>query len=256
VSITPTTDNMASPKNSTSTPEDVKVAQDEAVLVPQLVLAPPNAYTKAFTGPNTILGIAGIIGAGKSTLADQLGDILKYHVCKEPVKDNACLDLFYQDMKKYSLLFQVNLLNRRFALHQRCVWSAGSWIQDRTIYEDPIFAKMLMESGMMSKTEFEEYRMLFNNMSQFLHRPNLIIYLDVEPAVAMERIRKRGRPCEKDLPMEYLIDLKRCYEEWLEDVKNRIPVIRVDWNGDPDPAGLVAKINKAFEQERPYALVG
>ena len=47
------------------------------------------------------------------------------------------------------------------------VWSDNNTIQDRTIYEDVIFAKMLKESNLMSELDFKTYVDLFQNMAQF-----------------------------------------------------------------------------------------
>ena len=59
------------------------------------------------------IGIAGMIGAGKSTLARSLGEHLDLPVYYEPVQDNAYLADFYRDTKRYSFATQIYLLNRR-----------------------------------------------------------------------------------------------------------------------------------------------
>ena len=46
------------------------------------------------------IGISGMIGAGKSTLATALAERLKLPVHYEPVLDNAYLEDFYADMAK------------------------------------------------------------------------------------------------------------------------------------------------------------
>lgn len=187
-------------------------------------------YTQTFGPKNNIIGISGIIGVGKSTLTKKLGEELEYDIINEPVETNEYLSNFYQNMSKYSFPMQVYLLNHRFKQHQQMVWADKSSIQDRTIYEDVIFAKMLKEAEMMEELDFKTYVDLFNNMSNFLHRPDLILYLDVEPEEALRRVNERSRGCESGLTLEYLQDLRKGYEEWLEDVKDRIPVIRLDWN--------------------------
>lgn len=187
-------------------------------------------YTQTFGPKNNIIGISGIIGVGKSTLTQKLGEELEYDIINEPVETNEYLSNFYQNMSKYSFPMQVYLLNHRFKQHQQMVWADKSSIQDRTIYEDVIFAKMLKEAEMMEELDFKTYVDLFNNMSNFLHRPDLILYLDVEPEEALRRVNERSRGCESGLTLEYLQDLRKGYEEWLGDVKDRIPVIRLDWN--------------------------
>lgn len=209
-----------------------------------------NSYTKTFSSDNVLIGVSGIIGVGKSTLTENLGKAMGYKVLKEPVETNEYLDKFYKDMGKYSFPMQIYLLNHRFKQHQQMVWSSENTIQDRTIYEDVIFAKMLKEDGLMEDLDFKTYCQLFNNMTNFLHRPDVIIYLDVEPEEALMRVKTRSRDCETDLPIEYLRKLKKGYEEWLDDLRGRIPIIHLDWNTFQDTDYIVSKIQEALRTKQ------
>src|SRR5262249_20602720 len=100
---------------------------------------------------NIFIGIAGMIGAGKSTLAAALGKHRGSDVCEERVADNESLADFYRDPARHSCARQVYLLNRRFQQHQEIIWRGRSAVQDRTIYEDSIFAKMLAATGLMDE---------------------------------------------------------------------------------------------------------
>ena len=60
------------------------------------------------------IGIAGLIGVGKSTLATALGDHLGIETYFEPVQDNEYLEDFYKDPARHGFAMQVYLLNRRF----------------------------------------------------------------------------------------------------------------------------------------------
>ena len=207
-------------------------------------------YTQTFGSKNVIIGISGIIGVGKSTLTNSLGEELGFNVIKEPVETNEYLDNFYKNMSKYSFPMQVYLLNHRFKQHQQMVWSDISSIQDRTIYEDVIFAKMLREANMMEELDFKTYVDLFKNMSNFLHRPDLILYLDVEPEEALRRVNQRSRGCESGLTLNYLHDLKKGYEDWLNDIKDRIPVIYLDWNTYQDPKKIANIIRDKIKDKK------
>ena len=50
---------------------------------------------------------------------------------------------------------------------------------------------MLRDRGEMDERDFQTYMSLFGNMSSFMRKPNLIIYLDVSPDESLERIKLR-----------------------------------------------------------------
>ncbi len=178
---------------------------------------------------NIFIGIAGMIGAGKSTLATALGEHLGIQAYYEPVKDNEYLQDFYKDTKSHSFAMQVYLLNRRFQQHQEIIWKGQSAVQDRTIYEDSIFARMLAETGLMDARDYRTYQSLFKNMSNFMCKPSVIVYLDVSPKTSQERIRRRSRGVEADIELGYLESLHAGYERFVKEISKVIPVIRIDY---------------------------
>ena len=179
---------------------------------------------------NLFIGIAGMIGAGKSTLAAALGQNLGIDVYYEPVEDNEYLEDFYRDTRQYSFAMQIYLLNRRFQQHQEIIWRGRSAVQDRTIYEDSVFAKMLADTGLMDERDYRTYVQLFRHMSNFMCKPNVIIYLDVDPETSLARVRERSRGVETGLTLEYLTALYAEYEEFVGSISRVIPLIRVSWN--------------------------
>lgn len=176
------------------------------------------------------IGISGMIGAGKSTLAAALGKELGLPVYYEPVVDNLYLADFYTDMSKYAFPMQIYLLNRRFKQQQQIIWEDKGGVQDRTIYEDSVFARMLRDGGHMEERDFQTYMELFRNMSNFMKRPNVIVHLDVSPDESMRRINMRSRDCESNIPLEYLQGLHAAYEAFIADIARVIPVIKVDYS--------------------------
>jgi deoxyadenosine kinase len=194
------------------------------------------------------IGIAGIIGAGKTTLATALGQHLGLDVHYEPVIDNEYLDDFYRETKKYSFAMQIYLLNRRFQQHQEIIWRGRGGVQDRTIYEDAIFAKTLRDMDLMDERDYETYVNLFRNLSNFMCRPNFIIYLDVTPEKSLARIRERSRGCETGVSLEYLTQLYEGYEEFLGEISRLIPVLRVQWNEFWDVQPLAEAITREYHK--------
>lgn len=195
---------------------------------------------------NAFIGIAGLIGAGKSTLARALGEHLNLDVHYEPVADNAYLEDFYKHTERYSFAMQIYLLNRRFQQHQEIIWRGRGGVQDRTIYEDAIFAKTLRDAGLMDARDYETYVSLFRHLSNFMCRPHMIVYLDVTPEVSLQRIKQRERGCESGISLDYLTGLSANYEEFLQEISSLIPVLRVDWNEYWDVEALATSIKRDY----------
>jgi deoxyadenosine kinase len=168
----------------------------------------------------------------------------------EPVADNDYLADFYRDTKRYSFATQIYLLNRRFQQHQEIIWRGGGGVQDRTIYEDAVFARMLVQLGLMEERDYQTYVSLFRHMSNFMCRPNLIVYLDVKPERSMERIRARSRDVESGISIEYLNALYAEYERFIQDISRTVPVIRVDYDRFRDADEMATVIERAYLDAR------
>jgi len=192
------------------------------------------------------IGIAGLIGAGKSTLATALGEHLNMPVYYEPVADNEYLSDFYRDTKKYSFATQIYLLNRRFQQHQEIIWRGGGGVQDRTIYEDAVFAKTLVDQDLMDERDYRTYLQLFRHMSNFMCRPSLIVYLDLSPESSMERIEQRSRGVESGIKIEYLRGLRREYERFIAQISRTVPVVRVHWEEFRDAQEVAEVIEREY----------
>jgi hypothetical protein len=52
------------------------------------------------------------------------------------------------------------------------------------------------------------------------------VHLDVKPSVALERVRKRARPCEACVTLEYLTALHDVYEDFIVQLGKEVPVLR------------------------------
>ncbi|MGK5087878.1 deoxynucleoside kinase [Bdellovibrionota bacterium FG-2] len=173
------------------------------------------------------IAVAGNIGTGKTTLTNMLSKKFGWTPHFEAVADNPYLADFYADMSRWSFPLQVFFLTNRFRAHQDVSQGMNSAIQDRSIYEDAnIFARNLYEQGKMEQRDYQNYLDLYNTMCGFLTPPDLVIYLRKSLPKLKERIAKRGRDFEKNIPDEYLKDLNRYYNDWMDsyDLGNKLIV--------------------------------
>lgn len=182
--------------------------------------------------PGKFVAIAGNIGVGKTHLTTLLANHLGWRAYYEPVIDNPYLDDFYADMDRWSFHLQVFFLSKRFEIHREMVSSDEPCIQDRTIYEDKeIFAHTLHRRGLMSDRDYENYTDLFDTMTSFLRTPDLVVYLRAGVETLQERIRCRGRDCEREISSEYLRALNSAYEDWCARATRITDVLTIDTEG-------------------------
>lgn len=173
------------------------------------------------------VAVAGNIGVGKSTLVTLLCQKLGWQPFYEPEGENPYLADFYQNMQVWSFHSQIFFLTRRLRAHRQLMEHPTSVIQDRSMYEDAeIFAENLRQQGMLSDRDYATYRNLFEVLGEFLHPPDLVIYLRASVETLAQRIAGRGRAYERTISPAYLAQLNELYEAWIARF-NLCPVLTV-----------------------------
>jgi len=193
------------------------------------------------------IAVAGNIGAGKTTLVNRLSSHFGWKAQYEAVDNNPYLEDFYADMARYSFPLQIYFLNSRFEQIREIRSQDENVIQDRTIYEDAfIFALNLRDSGKMTPRDYDNYRRLFDSMSDVIDPPDLLIYLRASIPTLIERIGRRGREYESGLSIGYLEDLNKKYEQWIEgyDAGSLIIIDSDKLNFESDPEDLSVVIRR------------
>ncbi len=164
------------------------------------------------------IAVAGNIGAGKSSLVEFLCSRYDLHPYFEPNDENPYLADFYADMSRYAFHSQTYFLGAKYQLHRQMDACRHSVIQDRTLWEDAeIFAENLYRTGVMDERDYRTYRRLYEAIRDHVRPPDLMVYLKCDFRTTRRRIKKRGRAMEQEIPLKYLKQLQKLYDEWISD---------------------------------------
>ena len=176
------------------------------------------------------IAIAGNIGVGKTTMTEKLAIKLKLSPIYESVDDNPYLADFYEDMNRWSFNLQVYFLYKRFSNQMELLSLNRGFIQDRSLYEDKeIFARNLKDLKFMSSRDWTTYKNLFNEITKFLKKPDLIVYLKASTDTLISRINNRKRDFEKEISSEYIHSLNIYYNEWISKLpEDKVLIVDTD----------------------------
>lgn len=204
-----------------------------------------------------------MIGSGKTTLSRALAQRFGLQLALESVDDdNPWLERFYdgeEGMRSFGLQLQLHFLATRFKSMRRMRAAGGSWVLDRTWYEDAeVFARGLHEEGYLSSTEWTLYQQLYTELlyAPAARPPRLLIYLHAPIDTILERIATRGRAKERDADPSYFAALHRRYASWVEGFR-KCPVLAIDAReydlvGNPTAAdAIIARVRRELEGELP-----
>lgn len=183
--------------------------------------------------------IGGMIGLGKTTVAELLAEKLGSEVFYESVDDNPILPLFYTsspeeiEAKRYPFLLQLYFLNSRFKTIKDALRKENN-IVDRSIYEDWYFARRNRDLGRISNLEFEMYEKLLHNMMEEIQSlpkkaPELMVYLKGSFETVLKRIQLRGRSYELDESLiSYYKYLWESYDDWVLNYYKASKIVMID----------------------------
>lgn len=176
------------------------------------------------------IAIAGNIGSGKTTLTTMLAKRYGWKPRFESVDYNPYLEDYYKDIKRWSFPMEVFFLKERFKDLLEISRSDESVVQDRSIYEGVyVFTENNYAMGNLDNRDYETYMELFEDMTDAVQFPDLMIYLRASVSHLVSNIEKRGRAYEQKMPLDYLENLNKRYEEFIkEKYKGRVLTIDVD----------------------------
>jgi len=194
--------------------------------------------------------IEGNIGAGKTSLAKRISQDFNGKLILERFADNPFLPKFYQDPERYSFLLELSFLADRYnqlkkELSNRDLFKSFT-IADYYFMKSLIFAK-----ATLSNDEYNLFRQIFDIIYSTLPKPDLFVYLHVNPDNLLINIRKRGRNYEQNITREYLENIQAGYFEFFKQHPELIFLIidtnNIDFISNPEDYREV--VQTVFQEE-------
>jgi deoxyguanosine kinase len=155
------------------------------------------------------LVVEGPIGAGKTSLARRLAGRLSAELMLEQPAENPFIARFYQDMTRYALPTQLFFLFQRARMIEPLKQPdmfARPTVADFLLEKDLLFARVTL-----SGDEYSLYQKIYESLRPQAPAPDLVIYLQAQPAVLAERVRRRAAGFERGISEEYLALLAESY---------------------------------------------
>jgi deoxyguanosine kinase len=155
------------------------------------------------------VAVEGPIGAGKTSLARRLAARLSADLILEQPAENPFLARFYDDMPRYALPAQLFFLFQRSRMLESLAQPdmfGRAVVTDFLLEKDPLFARITL-----SGDELALYQKIYDALQPQAPAPDLVIYLQAQPATLIERVRRRASGFERSISEEYLAVLAESY---------------------------------------------
>ncbi len=172
--------------------------------------------------------IEGNIGAGKTTLAGKIADQFNAKLILERFADNPFLPKFYDDPEKYSFPLELSFLADRYKqLKEELV--SQDLFKSFTVADYYFMKSLVFAASTLKGDEYNLYRQIFYIIYGSLPKPDIYVYLHLNPERLLQNIERRGRNYEKSITKEYLQKLQESYFTFFrQNPENRYLVIDIN----------------------------
>ena len=205
------------------------------------------------------IAIEGPIGVGKTTLANILSKHLNYTLLREIVEENPFLSKFYTDIREYALqtesFFLFNRIKQLEDTDKNLLNKGINVVSDYHIIKNLIFAGITLNN-----IQFYKYKQMYNIFINDLPQPDIIIYLNSNTDMLMNRIAIRDRNFERQMDRNYIQELSTEYKYYFNPLSikhnfiGKEPIIleidnsNLDFlNNEDDRKFIIKKVENAIE---------
>lgn len=197
-----------------------KESMDTSMVKPIEKIIPP--LSKYHFPKNMILCIEGNIGSGKTSLASKISEDFGVDLVLEPFAENPFLENFYKNPKRFALALEMQFLVDRFSQLNDLQQNSTStfMVADYHLSKSLLFAKTTLK-----KKERKLFETYFKLLSEKIEIPFFYVFLKQSTENLLKNIKKRGRNFEKNISSEYLNELNKKYEKYLNETPFLSPLI-------------------------------
>ena len=171
----------------------------------------------------TLIEIAGIIGVGKTTLAQALARELNSHLILEEYDKNPFLAQQFAGNHAADLPSELFfLLSRASQLNHQNI------ARHKTVICDYLFEKSRIFAGFnLDNHKLAVYNEVEKSVLSYITAPQVVIYLRDTIENCLDRIARRGRDYESSITKDWLTGLSNAYENLIENF-NTCPTIKIN----------------------------
>jgi len=158
------------------------------------------------------IAIEGVIGSGKTTLAQGLANKFHAGLVLEEFEDNPFLARFYSNPRQYAFHTQIYFLLSRYRQQRKI---AQMDLFHSRIVSDYLFAKdRIFAEVNLTEDEFSLYDKIYSLVKQEIPHPDVVVYLQAPADFLYKRIKKRDRSYERNIEYEYIERLCEAYNSF------------------------------------------
>jgi deoxyguanosine kinase len=172
--------------------------------------------------------IEGNIGAGKTTLAGRIAHQFNAHLILEHFADNPFLPKFYKEPDKYSFPLELSFLASRYKqLKEELV--PQDLFKSFTVADYYFMKSLVFAASTLNGDEYNLYRQIFYIIYGSLPKPDIYVYLHLNPDRLLQNIERRARSYEQSITKEYLQKIQDSYFSFFkQNQENKYLVIDIN----------------------------
>lgn len=167
------------------------------------------------------------IGAGKSTVLEAIQkaypDVAVYQ--EELEAWNDLLTLFYANKSRWAFALQMRILLEYLKAGSTTTTTKKTVITERCLHSSRyVFAQTLYGEGALSEKEWHVYKEYYDCFDDKAV-PDVLIYIKTDPETCWDRVRKRARPSEETITLDYLKKLNFQYDTMVKYFPGTVHVV-------------------------------